>query len=312
METHDLMGGKLHVYKRENSRYCQCSTYLAGKNRRMTTKEESLAHAKEIAEDWYLELRGKARAGQLALGPTFKREVDAFLQEYEPLTAGQRNAKYIQTQKDRLRVHLVPFFGNRALTEITPGLVQEYRLERHKNGRYGKPPSRSTMHGEIVALRQVLKCACRHGWINAVPDLSAPYKTSPKIVHRGWFSPNEYKTLYEATRRRAQDPKQEQFRWQCEQLHDFVLFMANTGLRPDEAMRLEYRDVQIVKDAGTNETILEIEVRGKRGIGHCKSMTGAVLPFKRLKKRNSPQPRAIACFQKASENCSIGSLLKKV
>ena len=49
METHDLMGGKLHVYKRENSRYWQCSTYLAGKNRRMTTKEESLAHAKDAA-----------------------------------------------------------------------------------------------------------------------------------------------------------------------------------------------------------------------------------------------------------------------
>jgi hypothetical protein len=52
--------------------------------------------------------------------------------------------------------------------------------------------------------------------------------------------------------------------------------MANTGLRPDEAMRLEYRDVKIVQDDPTNETILEIEVRGKRGVGHCKSMTGAL------------------------------------
>lgn len=33
MPTHSLMGGKLHVYKRENSRYWQCSTYLNGKNR---------------------------------------------------------------------------------------------------------------------------------------------------------------------------------------------------------------------------------------------------------------------------------------
>jgi integrase len=66
--------------------------------------------------------------------------------------------------------------------------------------------------------------------------------------------------------------------------------MANNGLRPDEAMRLEYRDVKIVEDDATNETILEIEVRGKRGVGHCKSMTGAVLPFKRLTKRNNPQP----------------------
>ena len=36
--------------------------------------------------------------------------------------------------------------------------------------------------------------------------------------------------------------------------------------------------------------ILEIEVRGKRGVGYCKSMPGAVIPFRRLKKRNNPQP----------------------
>jgi integrase len=70
----------------------------------------------------------------------------------------------------------------------------------------------------------------------------------------------------------------------------YVLFMANTGLRPDEASRLEYRDVTIVKDDATGETILEIEVRGKRGVGYCKSTTGAVRPFIRLRKRNKPKP----------------------
>jgi integrase len=71
-------------------------------------------------------------------------------------------------------------------------------------------------------------------------------------------------------------------------LHDFVLFMVNTGLRPDEAWRLEFRDVEIVDDAGTDETILEISVRGKRGVGYCKSMPGAVFPFRRLLKRERP------------------------
>lgn len=61
--------------------------------------------------------------------------------------------------------------------------------------------------------------------------------------------------------------------------------MVNTGLRPDEAWRLEFRDVKIAHDDGLNETILEISVRGKRGVGYCKSMPGAVLPFKRLQKR---------------------------
>ena len=35
MADHELMGGRLHVYKRENSRYWQCSTYLGGQNRRV-------------------------------------------------------------------------------------------------------------------------------------------------------------------------------------------------------------------------------------------------------------------------------------
>jgi len=89
------------------------------------------------------------------------------------------------------------------------------------------------------------------GWLDRLPDLSEPYRSSPKISHRAWFSPEEYKQLYEATRKRAHEPKQARFKWECEQLHDYVLFMANTGLRPDEASRLEYRDVKIVDDAGS-------------------------------------------------------------
>ena len=111
--------------------------------------------------------------------------------------------------------------------------------------------------------------------------MSEPYRASGKISHRAWFSPDEYKQLYEATRKRAQHPKNPRYKWESEQLHDYVLFMANTGLRPDEANRLEYRDVKIVEDGATGETILEIEVRGKRGVGYCKSMPGAVRPFRK-------------------------------
>jgi hypothetical protein len=39
---------------------------------------------------------------------------------------------------------------------------------------------------------------------------------------------------------------------------------------------------------GSGQTILEIEVRGKRGVGYCKSTAGAVRPFKRLKARLRP------------------------
>ena len=96
-EHHELMGGKLHVYRRENSGNWQCSTYLAGKNWRVSTKEDSLARAKDFAEDWYLGLKGKSRAGELKVGKTFKQAADQFLREYEIITAGERSAEYVES-----------------------------------------------------------------------------------------------------------------------------------------------------------------------------------------------------------------------
>lgn len=294
-EHHELMGGKLHLYRRERSTNWQCSTYLNGKNWRKSTGEDSLSRAKDFAEDWYLGLRGKKHAGLLKVGKTFNQAADQFLLEYEAITEGERSPAYVEMLKIKLRVHLRPFFGETVLTDITPGLVQQYRLHRltskvdEESGEFIRP-ARSTIHHEIVTLRQVLKTANRHGWLPYLPDLSAPYKTSGKVSHRGWFSPAEYKQLYNATRERAKNPKNPRWKKECEKLHDYVLFMANTGLRPDEAKRLQYRDVAIVTDEATGERILEIEVRGKRGVGYCKSMPGAVMPFKRLRARSQGKP----------------------
>jgi integrase len=285
------MGGVLHVYKRENSRFWQCSTFLGGKNRRMSTKEESLDRAKDIAEDWYLGLKGKLKTGTLKGEKTFRAAAEQFRREFEIITEGERNKVYVDGHWRRLELYLLPFFGNMGLSEINPGQIQEYRIKRRQQAmeKYGKPPGRSTMHQEIVCLRQVLKTAIRHQWLAYLPDLSEPYKHSNKISHRAWFSPEEYRKLYEATGRRVKNPPKPRWKWSCEQLHDFVLFMANTGLRPDEALRLEFRDVTIVDDRATDETILEIDVRGKRGVGYCKSTKGAVFPFKRLLERKRPK-----------------------
>jgi hypothetical protein len=54
------------------------------------------------------------------------------------------------------------------------------------------------------------------------------------------------------------------------------------------------RDVKIVDDRDSGETILEIDVRGKRGVGFCKSTPGAVHPFERIVKRRNPAPTDLA------------------
>lgn len=317
MERHAILGEKVRLYRRAEGGNWHCYTCLKGREWRKSTKQSSLARAKDFAEDWYLELCAKDRLGDLHSGKTFAQAAKTFEKEYEAITQGRRSPKWVEGHKARIRLHLLPYFGNKRLTEITSGVAQEYRVHRmtkpetdesaDANGeaKPWKPPATKTIHNEIVTLSMVLKTAQRHGWIEHLPDLSDPYRRQSKIEHRPWFTPKEYKQLYEATRENAANPKNPRYQWYAEQLHDFVLFMANTGLRPDEAKRLEFRDVEIVEDDFTEKRILEIEVRGKRGVGYCKSMPGAVLPFERMlarkklnqKKKNSedsdpvmPQP----------------------
>ena len=292
-KTHKTMSGRVNIYRREKSDNWQCSTFLNGHNWRVSTHEGSLDRAKDFAEDWYFGLRGKAHAGLLPnktrqQGKRFKEAAAKFLEEASILTQGQRGPTWLKQYELKLRGIILPFFGEKCLAEITSGLIQEYRIWRAQNCKTGRPPTRSTVHKEIVCIRLVLKTAGRHGWLKHLPDMSVPYRTSGKFAHRAWFSPEEYKKLYEATRRRALAPKQKRFKWECEQLHDYVEFAVNTGLRPDEALRLQFGDVQVVEDEASGQTILEIEAHGKRGVGYCISTEGAVRPFERLKDRVRP------------------------
>jgi hypothetical protein len=95
-EQHTILGGKVHLYKRPNSSSWQCSSYLAGRNRRVTTKEESLSKAKDFAEDWYLQLRGKLRTGELKTEKTFREAAEQYLREYDIITQGQRSEVYLR------------------------------------------------------------------------------------------------------------------------------------------------------------------------------------------------------------------------
>ncbi len=299
MNRHEILGGKVQLYKRGETWHCSAS--IGGEQHRKSTKQDSLSQAKDVAEDWYMTLRGKNRFGLIKKREkTFKQAADQFLKEYEMITDGRRSVRWAEGYAHRLAKHLLPFFGELGLSEVTSAKVLEYRVMRagqtgrkppkNEKGEYirpPRPPARSTIHDEIVTIRQVLKTAMRSGWLTGMPDLSEPYRTETKVIRRPWFSKAEYKELYKATGDYAKTA-QVNFKWAAEQVHDYVLFMGNTGLRPDEAKHLQFRDVSIIEDGATGETILEIEVRGKRGMGLCKSMPGAVEPFRRLMARAKP------------------------
>lgn len=68
--SHAVFGDKVRVYHRANSTLWQCATCFEGKEWRVGTKTDVFALAKEFAEGWHLELRGKSR-DQLKTERTF-------------------------------------------------------------------------------------------------------------------------------------------------------------------------------------------------------------------------------------------------
>jgi hypothetical protein len=88
----------------------------------------------------------------------------------------------------KLNGFILPFLGEKHVAEITSVVIPEYRIWRPQNCKTGGTPARNIVHKGIVHIRQVLKAARRHGWIEYLTDMAVPYKTSGKIKHRAWFS----------------------------------------------------------------------------------------------------------------------------
>ena len=314
---HEILGGKVQLYKRDG-RFWQCSASVGNQQYRATTKKEELSQAEDAAEDWYLELRGKFKRGDLGkleevnAEKTFAEAGGAVHPRVSHITEGQRNKQYIDGHIRRIRKYLIPFFGDQGLSKVTSGLIQEYRIKRVEDSKAAarKAPGAQYDASGVGRAAPGIEIGGQARRFIALPDMSQPYRNNSKISHRAWFSPEEYKQLYNATRERVDNPRRKKFKPDYDDLHDYVLFMVNTGLRPDESRRIEFRDVKIVNDSDSGETILEIDVRGKRGIGFCKSMPGAVHPFQRVKKRRKSAPTDLV-FPKHTTSYSTSFLRSK-
>lgn len=294
MTSHEMFGGKVQLYRR--GKVWWRAARVGGERFRESTGHDQLDLAEHVTEIWYLKLRGQLLNGDLASrGPTFESAAKEYVREMRVLTIGARSPKYVEYLELRMNAHILPYFGKMGLTEVTKGTAQSYLVKRIEEtiAKTGKPPARSTLLQEIVHVRQVLKFAEGRGWIPFVPSLSSELLKKTKTSRRAWFSPEEYEKLHKATRRRITDDKRPGWKSHYEDLHDYVLFQANTGLRPDEAANLEVRDVKIIHDYQSDETILDIDVRGKTGVGYCKSTANAVYPFQCLRDRRKAELREV-------------------
>jgi integrase len=158
--------------------------------------------------------------------------------------------------------------------------------EKYKTHCYEKNPnlSRGTLHQHKSALRTVLNESFRHGWIKTLPVLKDVYDTDKIKTPRQWFEPNEYQKILKTILSHKKRLKGTRWEADASELYDYVLFVANSGLRTGEAKNVRFCDVSFHKeivDERERKYLLIKNIKGKRGTGDCRTMDGAVAPFER-------------------------------
>lgn len=255
------IGAALHVYFR-----------LGGTQFRRSTKTLDVGAAKLLALNWYKEAQRKLDAGESVEAVSFARLKRSYLDQVR----GQDKYGYHAATIER---HFLLFFAKfDDVSKIRRSDILDYVKFRKAKGE--DSPSPQTINRENTVLRQMLRYAVDMGWLRTAPkiDMESERLTARRRRH---FTFEEYRTLYRTARKRAKEKGLNAHHTEQRQLLlDYILILANTGLRVDEAKTLIWRNVDWESKS------LLLEHAGKvRSTRRVLMREGAVLSLKRIHER---------------------------
>jgi integrase len=251
---------KLRLDKRAGSdNWYARLTLPNGKRLVKTTKTEDLESAKEVALRLYYEvdarIQNKLPATTRKFGDVAKHAIARMETEIREGVGKQSYKDYVQA----LNKWLIPYFGGTDIAKLDLAAVKAF--DAWRTAKNGKVPAQSTINNHNSALNRVLDEAELNGWIvkSLRPTL---LNKGTKTQSRGSFSVEEYRVIYTALRTFHKQTPNEKSAATRETLRNYVLFLANTGVRHGtEALGLCWRNIEWYERDG--ERYLAVNVDGK-------------------------------------------------
>jgi integrase len=154
--------------------------------------------------------------------PTFHEFASRWLEAREP----ELRPGTITDYRESLCSHLLPYFADHHLTEISIEDVDRYRAAKLREGRLGA----NAINKTITRLAQVLEVAVEYGQIDRNPAKGKRRRVKPTEPKRSWVEPEQLMTLIDAA-----DPY----------MRPIIATLAGAGLRIGEAVALDWRDVKL-------------------------------------------------------------------
>lgn len=300
-----LMDGKLLLYTRNGIYQARVYTndrrYL---HRSLRTRD--LNTARNEALRVFYEIEFKKDQGLPLRSRSFSAVLDEYLAmrekqasdvAYKNKDGVRRNSTspHMLRQIQRVSKFWHEYCGKRSVDTVDDKVLQGYvdwrrayykNMPAEKRPRNAKlNPAAKTLEWETTFALTVIKFAHERGYRANKPLPRYRYKAA-RGVSRPAFTIYEYRRLYQAMRRWIWDKADnERHQYTRELLRDYVLILANSGIRVGEANNLRVSDIVPTRDEHGNRSYA-LTVNGKTGQRYVVPRANAARYFERVLERN--------------------------
>ena len=201
----------------------------------------------------------KIKLGQAITGKDFKRLFSEFETQY-PLEA--KSQLRASSACEFLRTYALPYFTKNKITDLSESEVLKFFDWRRKNP-IKKAPSNSTIASEMSKFKLFSDWCYRRGHLNKQLTFSRPTISDNRRPH---FSEKEWAKLTRFFREwvKQSTHKSGPIYRDRVMLTNYVLILANTGIRVGEARNLRWSDIDTFAGDDEKDNIV-LSVNGKTG-----------------------------------------------
>jgi integrase len=270
--------------------YCRVKVPGTSLYKTISLKTSDINEAKDKAFDHDSDIRFRVRHQV----PVFDKSFADVAKEYSDFQRrvadiGQITLHRWKTVDGHIRLHLVPYMGNIQITSITEDKWTEYPFWRKENNAIRKPQKRvfckkpkagalpdapadagqkkkdgpaknGTIRQEMMTFRAIMNFAAGKHYIR---ESQVPKGDMPEDKNRrDEFTPQEYRQMHTFARDWIRKGDKEINIWYRTMAYNFMLIMANTGMRTGEARDLKWRDIDMRKTRD-GRPFVTLNVRGK-------------------------------------------------
>lgn len=253
---------KLTIYRRGLSSRWQARVKLSnGEWHRFSTGKTDKDEATEVALKQYYTVDFRTKNKLPPSTRKFRRVAEFAKQRMQEELTGDGGHVVFRDYITAIDRYLIPYFGKMDVASIKFKDLQAFDIWRTQ--KLGRQAAHSTINTHNSALNRVLDEAEQRAWITSSirPSLINKGKSASS---RGSFTNEEYKFIYTKMRSWYKSAHREDTRQTREVLRNYVLFLANTGVRHGtEALGLKWKNISWFTKG--DERFLAIYVSGKTG-----------------------------------------------